>query len=335
MSQVFSGKNITVLMGGKSAERDISLKSGGAVADALASTGAVVTRLDTAVTAWHHNLPIETFVFNLLHGVGGEDGSVQGLLDSLGVPYSGSGVLGSALCMDKAKTKLVWRSLGLPTPGFEMIDANSDLSAVIDRLGPVFVKPVSEGSSVGMSMANDAEELEKALALAAKSHVPVMAEALVTGDEFTVAIVNGKALPSIKITPAEVFYDFDAKYVSNETLFECPAPLSSVESAELQALALRAFDASGAEIWGRVDVIRGVDGWQLLEVNTIPGMTEHSLVPKAAAAAGLSFVDLLAEIYRASLARRSASSRSNARVGAESEPDVRDTSESGEVPYDA
>lgn len=335
MSQVFSGKNITVLMGGKSAERDISLKSGGAVADALASAGAVVTRLDTAVTGWHHNLPIETFVFNLLHGVGGEDGSVQGLLDSLGVPYSGSGVLGSALCMDKAKTKLVWRSLGLPTPGFEMIDANSNLSAVIDRLGRVFVKPVSEGSSVGMSMANDAEELQKALALAAKSQVPVMAEALVTGDEFTVAIVNGKALPSIKITPAKVFYDFDAKYVSNETLFECPAPLSSVESAELQGLALRAFDASGAEIWGRVDVIRGVDGWQLLEVNTIPGMTEHSLVPKAAAAAGLSFVDLLAEIYRASLARRSASSRSNARVGAESEPDVRDTSESGEVPYDA
>lgn len=335
MSQVFSGKNITVLMGGKSAERDISLKSGGAVADALASAGAVVTRLDTAVTGWHHNLPIETFVFNLLHGVGGEDGSVQGLLDSLGVPYSGSGVLGSALCMDKAKTKLVWRSLGLPTPGFEMIDAKSNLSAVIDRLGRVFVKPVSEGSSVGMSIANDAEELEKALALAAKSQVPVMAEALVTGDEFTVAIVNGKALPSIKITPAKVFYDFDAKYVSNETLFECPAPLSSLESAELQALALRAFDASGAEIWGRVDVIRGVDGWQLLEVNTIPGMTEHSLVPKAAAAAGLSFVDLLAEIYRASLARRSASLRSNAREGAESEPDVRDTSESGEVPYDA
>ena len=335
MSQVFSGKNITVLMGGKSAERDISLKSGGAVADALASAGAEVTRLDTAVTGWHHNLPIETFVFNLLHGVGGEDGSVQGLLDSLGVPYSGSGVLGSALCMDKAKTKLVWRSLGLPTPGFEMIDASSNLSAVIDRLGRVFVKPVSEGSSVGMSMANDAEELEKALALAAKSQVPVMAEALVTGDEFTVAIVNGKALPSIKITPAKVFYDFDAKYVSNETLFECPAPLSSVESAELQALALRAFDASGAEIWGRVDVIRGVDGWQLLEVNTIPGMTEHSLVPKAAAAAGLSFVDLLAKIYRASLARRSASLRSNARVGAESEPYVLGNSESGEAPYDA
>ena len=135
MSQVFSGKSITVLMGGNSAERAISLKSGGAVADALAEAGAVVTRLDTAATGWHHSLPLETFVFNLLHGVGGEDGSVQGLLESLGVPYTGSRVLGSALCMDKAKTKLIWRSLGLPTPGFEMIDTNSDLAAVIERLG--------------------------------------------------------------------------------------------------------------------------------------------------------------------------------------------------------
>ena len=205
MSQVFSGKSITVLMGGNSAERAISLKSGGAVADALASAGAVVTRLDTAATGWHHDLPLETFVFNLLHGIGGEDGSVQGLLDSLDVAYSGSGVLGSALCMDKAKTKLIWRSLGLPTPGFEMIDKNSDLSAVIDRLGPVFVKPVSEGSSVGMSIANNASELEQALELAAKSQVAVMAEALITGEEFTVAIVNGKALPPIKITPAQRF----------------------------------------------------------------------------------------------------------------------------------
>lgn len=305
MSQVFSGKSITVLMGGNSAERAISLKSGGAVADALTDAGAIVTRLDTAAMGWHHNLPLETFVFNLLHGVGGEDGSVQGLLASLGVPYSGSGVLGSALCMDKAKTKLVWRSLGLPTPDFEMINANSNLFAVIDRLGPVFVKPVSEGSSVGMSIAKDGDTLQQALALAAKSQVAVMAEALVTGDEFTVAIVDGEALPPIKITPATAFYDFDAKYVSGETVFECPAPLTAGESEALQALALRAFEASGAEVWGRVDVMRSDGGWQLLEVNTIPGMTEHSLVPKAAAAAGLSFVDLLAKIYQASISRLS------------------------------
>ncbi len=329
MSQVFSGKSITVLMGGNSAERAISLKSGGAVANVLTDAGAIVTRLDTAVTGWHHHLPLETFVFNLLHGVGGEDGSVQGLLDSLGVAYSGSGVLGSALCMDKAKTKLIWRSLGLPTPSFEMIDTASDLSAVINRLGPVFVKPVSEGSSVGMSVANDAEELEQARALAAKSKVAVMAEALIAGEEFTIAIVNGKALPPIRITPATAFYDFDAKYVSGETLFECPAPITSAESEELQALALSAFDASGAEVWGRVDVMRGDDGWQLLEVNTIPGMTEHSLVPKAAAAAGISFTDLLAEIYQASISRYEVTAR------AQSDSDVIGESASGEVRYGA
>jgi D-alanine-D-alanine ligase len=329
MSQVFSGKSITVLMGGNSAERAISLKSGGAVANVLTDAGAIVTRLDTAVTGWHHKLPLETFVFNLLHGVGGEDGSVQGLLDSLGVAYSGSGVLGSALCMDKAKTKLIWRSLGLPTPRFEMIDTASDLSAVINRLGPVFVKPVSEGSSVGMSIAHNAEELEQARALAAKSQVAVMAEALIAGEEFTVAIVNGKALPPIRITPATAFYDFDAKYLSGETLFECPAPITSAESEELQALALSAFDASGAEVWGRVDVMRGDDGWQLLEVNTIPGMTEHSLVPKAAAAAGISFTDLLAEIYQASISRYEVTAR------AQSDSDVIGESASGEVRYGA
>jgi D-alanine-D-alanine ligase len=316
-------------MGGNSAERAISLKSGGAVANVLTDAGAIVTRLDTAVTGWHHNLPLETFVFNLLHGVGGEDGSVQGLLDSLGVAYSGSGVLGSALCMDKAKTKLIWRSLGLPTPRFEMIDTASDLSAVINRLGPVFVKPVSEGSSVGMSIAHNAEELEQARALAAKSQVAVMAEALIAGEEFTIAIVNGKTLPPIRITPATAFYDFDAKYVSGETLFECPAPITSAESEELQALALSAFDASGAEVWGRVDVMRGDDGWQLLEVNTIPGMTEHSLVPKAAAAAGISFTDLLAEIYQASISRYEITAR------AQSDSDVIGESASGEVRHGA
>lgn len=329
MSQVFRGKSMTVLMGGNSAERPISLKSGNAVADALSDAGAIVTRLDTAATGWHHNLPLDTFVFNLLHGLGGEDGSVQGLLDCLAVPYSGSGVLGSSLCMDKAKTKLLWRSLGLPTPDFEMIDSDTDLVSVIDRLGSVFVKPVSEGSSVGMSIASDGDSLRQAVALASQSQVAVMAESLVRGDEFTVAIVAGRALPPIKITPTAEFYDFDAKYVSGETVFECPAPLTAAESEALQALALRAFEASGAEIWGRVDLMRGDEGWELLEVNTIPGMTEHSLVPKAAAASGLSFTDLLGEIYHASIERFG--SRSNARSGAS---DIEDT-ESGEVRHDA
>jgi D-alanine-D-alanine ligase len=293
--------NLTVLMGGDSAEREISLKSGSAVADALESAGARVTRLDTAAKGWHLDLPIETFVFNLLHGASGEDGQIQGLLDSLGVHYSGSGVLGSALCMDKAKTKLLWQSLELPTPDFEIIDDSSDLTAVIDRLGPVFVKPVSEGSSVGMSKAYDASALECALAKAAESGVAVMAEALVEGDEFTVAILRGRALPPIKITPIAEFYDFEAKYVSGTTQFECPAPLGEEETTVLQTLALEAFQVTGAEIWGRVDLMRGATGWQLLEVNTVPGMTEHSLVPKAAIAAGMSFTDLLTEIYLGSM----------------------------------
>lgn len=293
--------NLTVLMGGDSAEREISLKSGSAVADALESAGARVTRLDTAAKGWHLDLPIETFVFNLLHGAGGEDGQIQGLLESLGVHYSGSGVLGSALCMDKAKTKLLWQSLELPTPDFEIIDDTSDLTAVIDRLGPVFVKPVSEGSSVGMSKAYDASALECALAKAAESGVAVMAEALVEGDEFTVAILRGRALPPIKITPIAEFYDFEAKYVSGTTQFECPAPLGEEETTVLQTLALEAFEVTGAEIWGRVDLMRGATGWQLLEVNTVPGMTEHSLVPKAAIAAGMSFTDLLMEIYLGSM----------------------------------
>jgi D-alanine-D-alanine ligase len=301
MNADLQNMNVTVLMGGDSAEREISLKSGTAVADALESAGARVTRLDTAAKGWHRDLPVETFVFNLLHGVGGEDGQIQGLLESLGVHYSGSGVLGSALCMDKAKTKLVWHSLGLPTPDFQIIDNRSDLAAVIDRLGSVFVKPVSEGSSVGMSKATDESSLERAWVKAAESGVAVMAETLVDGDEFTVAILRGRPLPPIKITPASEFYDFDAKYVSGTTQFECPAPLNEEETAVLQALALEAFDASGAEIWGRVDLMRDASGWQLLEVNTVPGMTEHSLVPKAAAAAGLSFTELLMEIYLGSM----------------------------------
>ena len=301
MTTDLQNMNLTVLMGGYSAEREISIRSGNAVADVLESAGACITRLDTAARGWHRDLPIETFAFNLLHGVGGEDGQIQELLESLGVHYSGSGPLGSALCMDKAKTKLVWQSLGFPTPDFEIIDAESDLAAVIDRLGPVFVKPISEGSSVGMSKAHDVSSLERALAKASESGVAVMAEALVQGDEFTVAILRGRPLPPIKIIPASDFYDFDAKYVLGTTRFECPAPLGEDEILALQALALEAFEASGAEVWGRVDLMRGASGWQLLEVNTVPGMTEHSLVPKAAAAAGMSFIDLLNEIYLGSM----------------------------------
>jgi len=297
MSPDLQRTHVTVLMGGTSAEREVSLKSGAAVANALTLEGVQVTRIDTAVPNWHQDLPSDTFVFNLLHGAGGEDGHVQGLLETLGVAYSGSGVLGSALSMNKVKTKQVWKSLDLPTPAFEIIDEHSDLAAVIARLNSVFVKPISEGSSVGMAVASDAESLGVALIHAQKSGVPVMAEQFVRGDEYTVAILRGRSLPPIKITPESAFYDYQAKYVSGTTRFECPAPLSVDETQALQALAYAAFVASGAEVWGRVDMIRGADGWQLLEVNTVPGMTEHSLVPKAAEAAELRFIDLLDEIY--------------------------------------
>ena len=297
MSPDLQGTHVTVLMGGTSAEREISLKSGAAVANALTFEGVRVTRIDTATPNWHQDLPSDTFVFNLLHGAGGEDGRVQGFLETLGVAYSGSGVLGSALSMDKVKTKQVWNSLGLPTPAFEIIDEHSDLAAVIARLNSVFVKPISEGSSVGMAAASDAESLRAALIEAQKSGVPVMAEQFVSGEEYTVAILRGRSLPPIKITPESPFYDYNAKYVSGTTRFECPAALSVNEAQTLQALAYAAFVASGAEVWGRVDMIRGADGWQLLEVNTVPGMTEHSLVPKAAEAADMRFIDLLDEIY--------------------------------------
>lgn len=297
MSPDLQGTHVTVLMGGTSAEREVSLKSGAAVANALTLEGVRVTRLDTATPNWHQDLPSDTFVFNLLHGAGGEDGRVQGLLETLGVAYSGSGVLGSALSMDKVKTKQVWKSLDLPTPAFEIIDEHSDFAAVIARLNSVFVKPISEGSSVGMAAASDAESLRVALIEAQKSGVPVMAEQFVSGEEYTVAILRGRSLPPIKITPESDFYDYNAKYVSGTTRFECPALLSVEEAQTLQALAFAAFVASGAEVWGRVDMIRGADGWQLLEVNTVPGMTDHSLVPKAAEAAGIRFIDLLDEIY--------------------------------------
>lgn len=299
----FRHMDVTVLYGGNSAEREISLRSGAAVAKCLEQAGAMVTLADTATPNWLKDLSSDTFVFNMLHGVGGEDGSVQGALDTIGIRYSGSGVLGSAIAMHKDKTKRIWQACGLPTPRFVMLEAETDSASVIDDLGPVFVKPVAEGSSFGLATADTADDLEIARGNDAEHAMPLMAEARIHGDELTVAILGDRALPAIQIVPQGGYYDFDAKYVSGATEFICPAPLSPNDANQLETLALAAFQAVGAHGWGRVDLMRDDSGWWLLEINTVPGMTETSLVPKAAAAAGMSFEALLAEIYLSSEAR--------------------------------
>ena len=299
----FRHMDVTVLYGGTSAEREISLRSGAAVAKCLEQAGAKVTHVDTATPNWLNDLSSDTFVFNMLHGVGGEDGSVQGALDTIGIRYSGSGVLGSAIAMHKDKTKRIWQACGLPTPRFLMLEAETDSASVIDDLGPVFVKPVAEGSSFGLATADTADDLEIARGNGAEHAMPLMAEARIHGDELTVAILGDRALPAIQIVPQGGYYDFDAKYVSGATEFICPAPLSPNDANQLETLALAAFQAVGAHGWGRVDLMRDDSGWWLLEINTVPGMTETSLVPKAAAAAGMSFEALLAEIYLSSEAR--------------------------------
>ncbi|MDG2460098.1 MAG: D-alanine--D-alanine ligase [Luminiphilus sp.] len=297
-----SDQTFAVLMGGNAAEREISLESGESVAVALEQADAKVLRLDPSEEGWWQRLPKANFVFNLLHGPGGEDGAVQGLLELFGLPYSGSGVLGSALTMDKVRTKLLWQGAGLPTPRFTTLAADTNWQSVAEDLGSVFVKPALEGSSLGMTKARDAGEMEVAYRIAASYGDKVMAEEFVHGPEYTVAVLGDRTLPSIRIEVSGDFYDFDAKYQSNETEFFCPSGLSDADEAELAALALSAFQLTGSEVWGRVDVIRKASGqWQLLEVNTVPGMTSHSLVPMAAKAAGLSMIDLLSEIYLASV----------------------------------
>ena len=303
----FSGKTLAVMLGGTAAERSISLESGENVARALEQAGAQVLRVDTAEEGWPERLKEASFAFNLLHGPGGEDGTVQGLFELMKLPYSGCDLMASALTMDKVRTKWLWQGLGLPTPAFQQLTPETNWQVVIEALGPVFVKPALEGSSLGMSKAGNARELEAAYRHASTFGADVMAEQFVSGPEYTVAILGDRALPSIRIDVSGDFYDFDAKYYSEETRFTCPSDLAAQEEAALSELALAAFAAVGGEVWGRVDVMREAGGdWQLLEVNTVPGMTSHSLVPLAAKVAGLSLLDLLTEIYQHSLKVRHA-----------------------------
>ena len=294
---------VAVVMGGTSAEREVSLNSGANVLEALRARGVDAHAVD-GVPALLEGLRAGRYarVFNILHGRGGEDGTLQGALESLGVPYTGSGVLGSALSMDKVRTKQVWLALGLPTPRYASYRPGDDVREAIADLGlPVVVKPSHEGSSVGITRVRSPADLSAAIELAARYDGELVIEQLIEGGEYTVGILDGEALPSIRIVPPGEYYDYHAKYVSDDTQYLCPG-LEGEAEARMRALALRAFEASGASGWGRVDVMRDRQGdnW-LLEVNTTPGMTSHSLVPKAARAVGIDFPGLCWRILETSL----------------------------------
>lgn len=302
--QLRSGK-VAVLLGGNSSEREVSLNSGQAVIEALQSLGHDVVAIDPAQPAWTERLAGVSVAFIILHGPGGEDGSMQGALQTLGIPYTGSGVLGSALAMDKTRAKQLWQGIELATAGFVTLHTDTDWQGVIDRFGKVFVKPACEGSSIGMSIADSAGSLRKSFELASQYAGEVLAEQFIAGPEYTVAILGDQALPSIRLETDNEFYDYEAKYISSDTSYHCPSGLTDSEEAEIAALSLRAFRSLGCSVWGRVDLMRDAVGcFQVLEVNTVPGMTSHSLVPMAAAARGMAVPELVQRIVELSLQER-------------------------------
>ena len=292
---------VAVLMGGFSSEREVSLNSGAAIVAALQSRGIDAHPFDPKAQdiVQLKALGFQT-AFNTLHGTYGEDGTVQGLLEALGVPYTGCGVMASAIGMDKYRTKLVWQGLGLPVPEFAVLHDNSDFAAIERELGlPLFVKPAVEGSSVGVVKVKEAGSLKAAYQSVKHLHGEILAERFIGGGEYTCAVLNGQALPSIHIIPATEFYDYEAKYNRDDTVYQCPSDLNEADEALMRSLSVRAFAAIGGQGWGRVDFLKDTDGkLYLLEVNTLPGMTGHSLVPKAAAQSGLSFADFCVEILK-------------------------------------
>jgi D-alanine-D-alanine ligase len=297
---------IAVLLGGNSAEREVSLLSGATVASAFESAGFNVRKVDPADDNWLLQLEGVSFAFNALHGPGGEDGVIQGVLVALGIHYSGSGILGSALSMDKIRTKQLWQGIGLPTAGFIRLQADTNWQAVIDEFTKVFVKPACEGSSIGMMSADNAADLQRAFSLARAYQGEVMAEQFIDGPEYTVAVLGGATLPSIRMETDNDFYDYEAKYLSDDTRYHCPSDLGPEDELEISKLALKAFESLDCSVWGRVDIMRDMDGtFYLLEVNTIPGMTSHSLVPMAAEAAGMDIVALVQKILVLSAQERS------------------------------
>ncbi|CAD5262761.1 MULTISPECIES: D-alanine--D-alanine ligase [Halomonadaceae] len=292
-------EKVVVVYGGTSAEREVSLKSGSAVLAALQRKGVNACGYDprdNGLVGLEQLAP--SLVFVALHGRGGEDGTLQGALELLDIPYTGSGVLASALGMDKQRTKQVWSAVGLPTPESIMLEATAEWSAVVEQLGlPLIVKPVHEGSTLGISIVKSQAALEAAYHEAAQFDARVMAERFVVGEEYTVALLGDQVLPAIRVEVPGGFYDYEAKYIANTTQYHLPCGLSAQHEAELALLCQQAFAAIGGVGWGRVDVMRDSEGrFWLLEVNTVPGMTDHSLVPQAAAHAGISFDDLVLRI---------------------------------------
>ena len=288
---------VAVLFGGRSAERDVSLHSGSRVLAALQRQGIDAQAFDPAERKLDELASFDC-AFIMLHGRYGEDGTIQGVLELMGIPYTGSGVMASAIGMDKWRTKLLWRSVGLPIPEFVMLDAAADFAAVERQLGlPLFVKPACEGSSIGVAKVRHAGELRDAYQTAAKHDSLVIAEQGVLGGEYTVAILGDEALPIIKIVPATDFYDYEAKYLRDDTQYLCPCGLSEAREAEIRAQALEAFRVLGCRGWGRVDFLMDEQGKAyFLEVNTSPGMTDHSLVPMAARVAGISYEQLVLRV---------------------------------------
>lgn len=294
---------VAVLMGGRSAEREVSLQSGDAVLQGLLRKGVDAHPLDAAdeLVEQLQNGGFER-VFIVLHGRGGEDGVVQGLLQSLKLPYTGCSLAASALGMDKFRCKLVWQALGLPTAPFRVLRSEQDLASVAEIGFPVMVKPAHEGSSIGMTRVERPEQLEAAWREAARFDDEVLAEQWITGGEYTVSILGEQVLPIIQIEADAVFYDYQAKYQSDATRYHCPCALPAEQQQAMQELALRAFRAVGASGWGRVDFLLDQAGRPyLLEVNTVPGMTSHSLVPMAARAAGIDFDTLVWQILEQTL----------------------------------
>ena len=295
---------VAVLMGGWAAEREVSLNSGEAVLQGLLEKGVDAHKVDAGRDVLDV-LREQKFdrIFNILHGRGGEDGELQGALELLQIPYTGCGVMASAISMDKLMTKRIWTGAGLPTPAFEILTADSDFDRVVEKLGlPVMVKPAQEGSSIGMSKVSEAHQLQPAYEKAAKYDEVVFAEQWVIGKEFTVAILGEEVLPPIRLEAQADFYDYDAKYVSNDTQYHCPCGLDEEVERSLKALSKAAFDVLKGRGWGRIDVMQdNVGTFWLIEVNTVPGMTDHSLVPMAAKAKGMSFADLTVAILQTTM----------------------------------
>jgi D-alanine-D-alanine ligase len=289
-----------VLMGGLSAERDVSLESGRAALAGLLRLGIEASAIDVSLEIAEQLIALKPdCALNMLHGSGGEDGVIQGLLEAMAIPYTGSDVCASALAMDKVKSKLLWQQLNLSTANFLMLHESSDCHGIIEKFGQVVVKPVNGGSSIGISIVADAEALKKALAKASAYDSKVMAEKYIEGKEFSVGILGGEVLPIVQLKTNNEFFDFDAKYVAEDTQIICPAELKEAEEKELTSLALAAYESFGCDGLARVDFMQDRRGmFYLLELNTVPGMTGHSFVPIAAKQAGIDFDELLLRILQ-------------------------------------